>query len=132
MLLHSRNTLTRGLIAASISAGLFLSACSSNNDKPYVEYENSAMDRYIEVGEPRTRRKYDMLQFSIDLTNKTNKLQRFEYRLKFYDKDEFEVAKDGRPWTPVTLTAKETTSIQVTAPDASVLGAKIYIKEQDD
>ena len=129
MLLNSRNTLTRGLIAASISAGLLISACSSNDDKPFVQYENTAMDRYIEVGEPRTRRKYDMLQFSIDLTNKTSKPQRFEYRLKFYDKDKFEVAKDGRPWTPVTLSPKETTAIQVTAPNNSVLGTKIYIKE---
>lgn len=109
---------------------LTLSACSSNSDKPYVEYENSSMEKYIEVGEPRTRRKFDMLQFSVDLTNKTSKSLKFQYKFKFFDEDKFEVAKDGRPWTPVTLSAKETTAVQVSAPNASVIGAKIYIKEQ--
>ena len=107
---------------------IYLAACG-NNDKPYVEYENTSMDRYIEVGEPRSRRKYDMLQFSVDLTNKTSNQLKFQYKFKFFDKDKFEVAKDGRPWTPVTLSAKETTAIQVTAPDNTVVGAKIYIKE---
>ncbi|NRB37765.1 MAG: DUF1425 domain-containing protein [Pseudomonadales bacterium] len=126
-----KTTLKKSLAIAitSIIATTFLSACSSNEDKPYVEYENSAMDKFLEVGEPRTRRKYDMLQFSVDLTNRTSSPLKFQYKLKFFDVDKFEVAKDGRPWTPVTLSAKETTSVQVSAPDATVIGAKIYIKE---
>lgn len=119
----------QAFFAAALTVGL-LTACSSNDDKPYVEYENSAMDKYLEVGEPKTRRKFDMLQFSVDLTNRTTNPLKFQYKLKFFDADKFEVAKDGRPWTPVTLSAKETTSVQVTAPDATVMGAKIYIKEQ--
>lgn len=119
----------KAILAAVFAAGL-LAGCSSNEEKPYVEYENSAMSKYLDVGEPRTRRKFDMLQFSIDLTNRTNKELRFQYKMKFFDSEKFEVAKDGRPWTPVTLSAKETTSIQITAPNATVLGAKIYIKEQ--
>lgn len=117
-------------IAAIIGGISLFSGCSSNDDKPYVEYENGAMEKYIEVGEPRSRRKYDMLQFSVDLTNRTAKPLKFQYKFKFFDTDKFEVAKDGRPWTPVTLSAKETTAVQVTAPNASVIGAKIYIKEQ--
>ena len=116
-------------LCAMLSVFSLLLACGSNEEKPYVEYENSSMSRYIKVGEPRTRRKYDMLQFSVDLTNKTKDVVKFQYKFKFFDADKFEVAKDGRPWTPVTLSPKETTAIQVTAPNSSVLGTKIYIKE---
>lgn len=128
-MLGTVTSIQRTAMAALLAAGL-LAGCSSNDGKPYVEYENSSMDRYLEVGEPKTRRKFDMLQFSVDLTNKTKSPLKFQYKFKFFDEDKFEVAKDGRPWTPVTLSAKETTAVQVTAPNASVIGAKIYIKEQ--
>ena len=109
---------------------VYLSACSSNEDKPYIEYENAAMQKYLEVGELRMRRNYDMLQFGVDLKNRTSKPLKFQYKFKFFDKDKFEVAKDGRPWTPVVISANETFSAQVTAANADVVGAKIYIKEQ--
>ena len=108
----------------------YLGACSSSADKPYIEYENTAMQKYLEVGELRTRRQYDMLQFAVDLSNRTSKDLRFQYKFKFFDKDKFEIAKNGRPWTPVVISAKETFSAQVTAPNAAVVGTKIYIKEQ--
>jgi uncharacterized protein YcfL len=106
---------------------VLLSACAGK--KPYVEYENSAMANTIKVSEIRTRNQFDLQQFSVDLSNKTSKEVRFQYKFKFFDKDGFEVMADSRPWTRKILSAKETVAIQVAAPDASVLGGKIYIKE---
>jgi uncharacterized protein YcfL len=104
-----------------------LSACSSN--KAYVEYENSAMSHKLEVGEIRTRTLDDMVQLGIDLTNRTSSELRFQYKFKFFDKDGFEAAPDSRPWTRKILSAKETANIQVIAPNNTVVGGKIYIKE---
>lgn len=110
-----------------VLALLTVQGCSSN--KPYVEYENTALSHKLEVGEIRTRQKGDLVEFSIDLTNKTRNEIRFQYKFKFFDGDGFEVMPDARPWTRKILSAKETVAVQMPAPNASVMGGKIYIKE---
>lgn len=104
-----------------------LSACSSN--KPYIEYENSAMSDKLKISDVRSRTQYDVLQLGVDVTNKTSKEVQFQYKFKFFDKDGFEVMPESRPWVRKILSAKETVNIQVTAPNATVVGGKIYIKE---
>lgn len=104
-----------------------LTACGSN--KPYIEYENSAMSDKLKVSDVRSRTQYDVLQLGVDVTNKTSKEVQFQYKFKFFDKDGFEVMPESRPWVRKILSAKETVNIQVTAPDSSVVGGKIYIKK---
>lgn len=108
---------------------VLLTGCSGNKDRPYVEYENRAMSGKLTVSEIRHRIKYDMLQFSVDITNKTADSVTFLYKFKFFDKEGFEVLQDSRPWARKILSAHETVAIQAPAPDNSVLGAKLYIKE---
>lgn len=108
---------------------VLLAGCAGNKDKPYVEYENRAMSNKLEVSEVRHRNKYDMLQFSVDITNKTSSKVQFQYKFKFFDKDGFEVMQGTRPWSRKILSAHETVAIQAPAPDNSVIGTKLYIKE---
>lgn len=106
---------------------LLMQSCSSN--KPYVEYENSALSHKIKVSEIRLRKSVDLVEFSVDLSNRTKNEVRLQYKFKFFDKDGFEVMPDSRPWTRKILSAKETVAIQMPAPNASAIGGKIYIKE---
>ena len=118
------------MIKILISALLFglLAACGSNEPKPYVEFENSEMEDYIEVGELLTRKKGDMLQVAVELKNDAKKPVRFQYKFRFYDADGFEVGSE-RPWTRDVLSSKETKKVQATAPNPTALGAKIHIKK---
>lgn len=94
-----------------------------------INYNNTILATRLKVSDIRSRKVNDIMQVSVDLHNHWDFDLDFEYKFKFFDKDGFEVAADGRPWTPIVLTGNETASVQAVAPNPSAETFKIYVKD---
>jgi uncharacterized protein YcfL len=124
---------------AGLMVVIALAACTSgtvgsakpveNGYESSINYNNTVLATRVKVQNILTRKVGDLLQVSAELHNLWDINLDFEYKFRFYDKDGFEVAADGRPWTPVLLKGNETRSIQAVAPNPTAVSFKIYVND---
>lgn len=126
------------LLAASLASSLLFSACAgtaTGTTKPgklgkydsAVEYYSLGIKQKVEIGDLNQRKTGDVLQAHATIRNKTGKEQKLVYKFRFFDKDGFEVGTDNRPWVPVTIQAKDTATVQATAPDNKANYFKVIV-----
>lgn len=128
------------VLIAGLASLLGLGACTSGTvgsiektgEDAYasrINYNNTILATRLKVSGIKTRKVDNLLQVSVDLHNHWDFDLDFEYKFKFYDKDGFEVAPDGRPWTPIVITGNETASVQAIAPNPTAETFMIYTKD---
>jgi uncharacterized protein YcfL len=71
----------------------------------------------------------DLMRVQASLINGSRSDLSFEYKFKWLDQDGFEIAIDGRPWTPMEITAYETKNVQGVAPNASAKSFRILVQD---
>lgn len=92
-----------------------------------IEYYSVGIKQKVEIADLSQRKVDDLLQAHATIRNKTNKEQTLEYKFRFFDRDGFEVGAENRPWTPLAIHAKDTASVQATAPNNKASYFKIIV-----
>ena len=71
----------------------------------------------------------DLLRVQATIKNQSSGDLSFQYKFKWLDKDDFEVAIDGRPWQPLTITGYESKSVQAVAPNPTATSFQILVQD---
>lgn len=99
-----------------------------NQATQVIETNNGVLADSLRISNTHTGYAGDLLKVQATITNDSNDLLEFTYKFKWLDKDGFEVAVDGRPWTPMVISPFESKSVQAIAPNPGVNSFKILLQ----
>ena len=123
---------------ALIVVGALTTACS---DMKTVKAGDGSQVKYqvIATGDTEDRLKIlnvvaakagDLAKASVELQNDSSFSWKFEYRFKWYDAAGMEINADSTAWTPVSIMARETKSLQALAPNPTAATFKLFLQEK--
>jgi uncharacterized protein YcfL len=94
-----------------------------------IESNSNALAANLSIVDTKTGFVGDLLKVQVGILNDSGSVLSFQYKFKWIDKSGFEVAIDGRPWQPITITPHESKIVQGVAPNASVNSFKILVQD---
>jgi len=94
-----------------------------------IESNSDALASNLSIADTKTGFVGDLLKVQVDILNDSGSALSFQYKFKWIDKSGFEVAIDGRPWQPLTITPHESKVVQGVAPNPSVNSFKILVQD---
>lgn len=123
-----------------LPAFLLLAGCSASNmasvekrdgivSSEYLKSANPTLASRLRVHEPATRRVGDLMQAQAVLENRWKFQLDFKYKVKWFDENGFEIAPEGRPWTPVAIPGRNRLSVQATAPNPTATRFEIWVQD---
>ena len=93
-----------------------------------VIVNNAKLGRTIQVVDLRHEFKGDLLMPSVTLTSKYAGTTKIQYKFAWFNEAGLEVYPDTDAWTPVIIQGNETKTVQGVAPNATVKGFKLNIR----
>lgn len=127
----------KGVIA--LFAALSLSACAVNETATVtvgpdgatsvIESRSGILAASLKVTDSKVGSSGDLMRVQATITNDSRSSLSFQYKFKWLDKDGFEIAIDGRPWTPLTITPYESKAVQAVAPNPTAKSFKIMVQD---
>lgn len=99
-----------------------------NEATQIIETNSGVLADSLRISNTKTGYAGDLLKVQATITNDSNDHLDFRYKFKWLDKDGFEIAVDGRPWTPMLITPYESKSVQGVAPNPSANAFKILLQ----
>lgn len=124
------------LVLACISMGLV--ACAVNETatvvvdgtqaKQIIETNSGFLADSLSISNTNTGYAGNLLKAQVTIKNDSDEHIDFRYKFKWLDKNEFEVAADGRPWTPMLIAPYESKNVQAVAPNPSVNSFKVLMQ----
>jgi len=131
-----RNEMLKGLMLTLLVS--VLASCAVNetatvtvsqgNVTQVIESNSGLLSDSLSISDTQTAYAGDMLKAQVSIKNDSSDDLSFSYKYKWLDKAGFEIAIDGRPWSPLTITAYETKSVQAVAPNPSATTFKIMVQ----
>jgi uncharacterized protein YcfL len=94
-----------------------------------IESNSNALAANLSIADTKTGFVGDLLKVQAEILNDSGSALNFQYKFKWIDKSGFEVAIDGRPWQPITITPHESKVVQGVAPNPSVNSFKILVQD---
>ncbi|MDX1452578.1 MAG: YcfL family protein [Oleiphilaceae bacterium] len=94
-----------------------------------LESNSGFLSASLEITETKVGSAGDLMKVQATLKNASRSELSFRYKFKWLDKDGFEIAVDGRPWTPLTITPYESKSVQATAPNPTAKAFRIMVQD---
>jgi uncharacterized protein YcfL len=94
-----------------------------------LESNSGFLAASLSIGDITVGSAGDLMRVQASLVNGSRSDLVFEYKFKWLDQDGFEIAIDGRPWTPMEITAYETKNVQGVAPNASAKSFRILVQD---
>lgn len=131
-----RGTLVK---ASVLGAVLTLSACAVNETATVttgpdgttqvIESNSGILSAALKIADAKVGSAGNLMKVQATIKNDSRSALNFQYKFKWLDKDGFEVAIDGRPWTPLTITPYESKSVQAIAPNPTAKAFKIMVQD---
>ena len=94
-----------------------------------IESNSAVLASNLKIADTKTGYVGNLLKVQVDIKNDSRSDLSFQYKFKWLDKSGFEVAIDGRPWQPITITPYESRTVQGVAPNASVNSFRILVQD---
>lgn len=94
-----------------------------------IESNSGVLSASLSIANTKVAYVGNLLKVQATIKNESRSDLSFQYKFKWLDKDGFEVAIDGRPWTPLTITPYESKSVQGVAPNPTVKAFKILVQD---
>lgn len=127
------------LKAAVIGAALTLGGCAVNETATVttgpdgttqvIESNSGILSAALKIADTKVGSAGNLMKVQATIKNDSRSALNFQYKFKWLDKDGFEVAIDGRPWTPLTITPYESKSVQAVAPNPTAKAFKIMVQD---
>ncbi len=132
------NTYHKKALPLMLSA-LLLGGCAVNETatvkvdgatkEQILESNSGFLSASLEIADTKVGYAGDLMKAQVTLKNSSRSDLSFRYKFKWLDKDDFEIAIDGRPWTPLTITAYESKSVQAIAPNPTAKSFRIMVQD---
>ena len=123
---------------ALVCVGMSLVACAVNETATVVvdgseateiiETNSGILSDSLRITNTKIGYAGNLMKAQVTITNDSSDDLDFRYKFKWLDKDDFEIAVDGRPWTPMLITPFESKSVQAVAPNPSASSFKILLQ----
>lgn len=94
-----------------------------------IESNSGVLSASLAIADTKVGYAGNLLKVQATIKNDSRSDLNFQYKFKWLDKDGFEVAINGRPWTPLSITPYESKSVQGVAPNPSVKAFKIMVQD---
>ena len=119
---------------------LTLTACSSSNmsaiedqddgtSATYLKSNNSLLYSRVGIRDPKMTMANDLMRAQATLENRWKLKLDFQYKVKWFNADGFEIAAEGRPWTTVVMPGRSQMNVQATAPNPTATRFEIWVQE---
>lgn len=115
------------LVACAVNETATVSV-DGNESTQVIETNNGVLADSIRISNTHTGYVGDLLKAQATITNDSNDVVEFRYKFKWLDKNGFEIAIDGRPWTPMVISPFESKNVQAVAPNPSASSFKILMQ----
>ncbi len=132
-----RRNLVR-VVSGAMLLGL-LSACAVNETATVqvgedgttkiIESNSGFLAASLSIADSKVGSAGDLMKVQATIQNQSRSDLNFRYKFKWLDNDGFEIAIDGRPWTPLSITAYESKSVQAIAPNPTAKAFKILVQD---
>jgi uncharacterized protein YcfL len=99
-----------------------------NDATQIIETNSGLLADSLRISNTHTGYVGDLLKVQATITNDSDDELDFRYKFKWLDKNGFEIAVDGRPWTPMLITPYESKSVQAVAPNPTASSFKILLQ----
>ena len=131
-------TIFRPLMALLVA--LLLTACSASNmgqlevdengeTVTRVYSNNSLLSSRISVPDLKQKKVGDLLYMQATLENDWKFQLDFQYKVKFFDADGFELQPEAQPWRQVVMAGRSQNNIKALAPNPSAVRFEIWVQE---
>lgn len=121
-------------LAVSLSAGCAVNETATVTTGPdgtiqTIESNSGLLAASLKVTDTKVGSAGNLMKVQATITNDSRSALSFQYKFKWLDKDGFEIAIDGRPWTPLTITPHESKAVQAVAPNPGAKAFKILVQD---
>ena len=97
-----------------------------------LNVSNPRLQKKIEIDvNAKSRRLNGNLEINVQLTNRTKKTRKFEYKFLWFDRDGFEISRSRGNWTPMVIDGRESMGVQGTAPIPEATSFKLQLRLPD-
>lgn len=127
------------LVAGTVTA---LAACSASNmvrqepepsgnaeQQQVLQSNNALLYNRLRIVDTRTREKNDLLQVQATLRNQWKFELDFQYRIKWFDADGFEINPEAQTWRQLVLPGSNEANVQGVAPNSKAESFEIWVRE---
>lgn len=120
--------------------GALLGACSASNQARYApdqegEYQqvlkssNNTLHSRLRITDLKKRQVGDLMQVQATLENMWKFQLDFQYRIKWFGADGFEINPEGQPWQQLVLAGRNQANVQGVAPNPTATSFEIWVRE---
>lgn len=128
------------LVLLMLPLVLVFTGCSSSNMSAIEEQEDGTRATYLKsnnsllysrlgIRDPKTTMAGDLMRAQATLENRWKFKLDFQYKVKWFNADGFEIAPEGRPWTTVVMPGRTQLNVQATAPNPTATRFEIWVQE---
>jgi len=119
---------------------VLLSACSASNVgmrdineqgqyETVLKSNNSMLKSRLSIVELNERKVGDLMQVQATLENGWKFELDFQYKVKWFDASNFELAPEGQPWRQLVLAGRNQANVQAVAPNPTAVKYEIWVRE---
>tara|TARA_R110002072_G_scaffold622_5_gene4799 strand:+ start:7454 stop:7870 length:417 start_codon:yes stop_codon:yes gene_type:complete len=119
--------LSMGLLACAVNETASVTVDGSQATQ-IIETNSGVLSDNLRISDTNIGYAGNLLKAQVTITNDSDEHLDFRYKFKWLDKDGFEIAVDGRPWTPMLITPFESKSVQAVAPNPTANSFKILMQ----
>ncbi len=94
-----------------------------------IESNSGLLSDNLSIADTKSGYVGDLLKAQVSIKNDSGSQLNFQYKFKWLDKNGFEVAIDGRPWQPISITPHESKAVQGVAPNPTVNSFKVLVQD---
>jgi uncharacterized protein YcfL len=128
-------------LALVITVSAILAACSSSNmagqsaEPPPVEESrilrsnNALLYSRLQIQDMKTREKNGLMQVQATLENQWKFELDFQYKIKWFDEDGFEINPESQAWQQLVLAGNNQANVQGVAPNDKAARFEIWVRE---
>ena len=121
---------------AAVVLAVVLAGCSASNmarpgddGEPRLYSNNSTLANRLSVEALQDKKVGDLLYVQATLENGWKFELDFQYKIKWFDRDGFEVAPESQPWRQLVMAGRSQNNIQAVAPNPSAVRYEIWVRE---
>lgn len=122
--------LLAGLLAACSASNMAgLSSDGDDERQQVLKSENNTLHSRLQIVDLKTGEKGDLMRVQATLENQWKFELDFQYRIKWFDADGFEINPEGQPWRQLILGGRNQANVQGLAPNPTAESFEIWVRE---
>ena len=119
----------RQCLAPEAPEGGTRAGVGKDDGEPRLYSNNSTLANRLAVEALQDKKVGDLLYVQATLENGWKFELDFQYKIKWFDRDGFEVAPESQPWRQLVMAGRSQNNVQAVAPNPSAVRYEIWVRE---